>query len=146
MRCPTRRRTRGLLSIPLLLTLAGQPVALAQEPCGEACSHHHCPPPYVHCTEGPPRIKFKCACPKPVCPPDCDTPGWGYFEPCWRPWPWQRNYAHCPVPTPAALAAPCGPGCGDGSPYVTPALPAAGMPGEPVPPPRRIDPTLRKGP
>jgi hypothetical protein len=142
MRWPSWRGARGLLSVPLLLSSAGQPAVLAQQVCGEACPRHHCPPPYVHCTESPPCIKFKCAYPKPVCPPDWDTPGWGYFEPSWRPWPWQRNHAHCPVPTPAALAAPCGAGNAETGPYVTPALPAAG---EPVPP-RPIDPTLRKGP
>jgi len=33
------------------------------------CCCEPCPHPYVHCQEGPPCIKFKCGCPKPVCYP-----------------------------------------------------------------------------
>jgi hypothetical protein len=133
------RRKRTACLIPLAVALLLQPLALAQE-CGEACNHHHCPPCFPHCTEGPPRIKFKCACPKPVCPPDCDTPNWGYFEPCWRPWPWPPNYAHCPCPVPAACAERCGPGC-----YVPCTNVTQPPAGEELPPPRKVDPFIRKG-
>lgn len=61
-----------------------------------------CPPPFCHYQEGHPRIHIKCACPKPVCPP-CDAPNWGYFQPCWRPWPWPPDWTHCPVAVPAAM-------------------------------------------
>ena len=64
----------------------------------------HCPPPYVHCTEQPPRIRFKGVCPKPVCPP-CDEEFWGYYPTDWRRWP-------APAPAginPAARPAPPGP-------------------------------------
>jgi hypothetical protein len=71
----------------------------------------HCPPPYVHRTEQPPRIRFKCVCPKPVCPP-CDEDFWGYYPTCWRRWP--APYPNCPEHYPAWLtvAPPCTPpGC-----------------------------------
>ena len=69
-----------------------------------------CPPPYIHCAEGPPCIKFKCACPKPVCDP-CSLEHYGYYQTCWRPSSFQPDWSHCPVPAPAivlenALAAP----------------------------------------
>ncbi|HKB37312.1 MAG TPA: hypothetical protein VKD72_12740, partial [Gemmataceae bacterium] len=57
--------------------------------------------------ERPPRICFQKGCPRPVCVPKCDTPNWGYFQPCWRPWPWPPNWAHCPYPVPASQVAPC---------------------------------------
>src|SRR5262249_15074712 len=47
-------------------------------------------------------LKFKCACPKPVCDP-CNLPHYGYFATCWRPWPWPHDWSHCPVPPPGAL-------------------------------------------
>lgn len=65
------------------------------------CTCEKCPPPYVHCQEGPPCIKFKCSCPKPVCNP-CNLRSWGYYENCWHPWPYPPNWSHCrdlpPVP------------------------------------------------
>ena len=114
---------------PLCLLLAalvgGQGVGLAQEcgpggcqggavlgaPCGSPhCHRQDCPPPYTHCMEGPPKIKFKKGCPRPVCPPACETPNWGYFQPCWRPWPWPPDWSHCPYPVPAAVVTPPPPG------------------------------------
>ncbi len=78
-----------------LLALA--PAALAG---GGWCDH--CPPPFKHCYEGPPRICFKKACPKPVCDP-CTLEHWGYFQNCWHPWPWPPDWSHCPVPPSGAL-------------------------------------------
>lgn len=79
----------------------------ATGPCrGSWCPHHHCPPPYRHCQEGPPRLRLKRGCPQPVCPPTCDTPNWGYYQPCWNPWPWPPDWSHCPVPPPAAMVYP----------------------------------------
>jgi hypothetical protein len=125
--------------IPLVLALAFQPAALSQEcggdqcgGCNSCCQTHHCPPPYHYCLEGPPRIKFKCGCGKPVCTPDCNTPNWGYFEPCWRPWPWPRDLAHCPLPGPYGAA-------------VVPVADHAPLPvGEQLPPPVKVDPGVRK--
>jgi hypothetical protein len=94
------RMGRRLLAIPLMLALAGGP--LYADPCDEGCCQRcNCPPPYRHCMERPPRIKFKCACPKPVCPP-CELEHWGYYETCWRPWPFPPDWTHCPVPPPSA--------------------------------------------
>jgi hypothetical protein len=73
------------------------------------CQTHHCPPPLQHCMEGAPHIRVKCGCPKPICNP-CSQPGWGYYETCWSPWPWPRNYGHCPTVPPAATVALSGPG------------------------------------
>jgi hypothetical protein len=69
------------------------------------CQRLGCPPPYRHCTEGPPCIRFLCGCPRPVCNP-CEQQNWGYFQPCWRPWPWPHNWNHCAVPGPAAFIPP----------------------------------------
>jgi hypothetical protein len=146
------RRTRGICLLPLTVALVFQPPALAQDGCAgcagcalqggcqQGCDHHHCPPCFIHCTEGPPKIKFKCACPKPVCPPDCDTPNWGYFQPCWRPWPWPPDWSHCPVPPAAAFVTPCNTNCYEPG-FTPPPVPA----GEQLPSPRKIDPNLRQG-
>lgn len=107
--------------------------AAAQAPCGDCaphCQHKHCPPPLNHCWEGPPRIKFRHACPKPICNP-CQTqaPNWGYYQTCWTPWPWPPDWNHCPVQPPAAVV-----------------LPGVMQPGaateETSPPPRKIRPGL----
>lgn len=58
------------------------------------CCWTKCPPKFVHCAEGPPRIKFKQGCPKPVCDP-CRLQGWGYYQNCWHPWPWPPNFSRC---------------------------------------------------
>jgi hypothetical protein len=47
-------------------------------------------------SEKGPRIKFKCGCPRPVCPP-CDSPWFGYYPTCWSPW---RRVAERPSQTP----------------------------------------------
>jgi hypothetical protein len=49
------------------------------------CCSGPCPPPLIHCTPKPPKIKFKCTCGKPICNP-CDLQGYGYNPTCWRPW------------------------------------------------------------
>jgi hypothetical protein len=72
------------------------------------CQTHHCPPALSHCQEGPPKIRVRCGCPKPICNP-CTQPGWGYYETCWSPWPWPPNYGHCLTVPPAATIALSGP-------------------------------------
>ncbi|MGF1580700.1 MAG: hypothetical protein ACFCD0_15165 [Gemmataceae bacterium] len=67
-----------------------------------------CPPPYTHCQEGPPRLHFKRRCPRPVCHP-CKLQHYGYYQPCWRPWPFPRDFRHCPGPVPAAEVPPAPP-------------------------------------
>jgi hypothetical protein len=60
----------------------------------------YCPPPLCHCQEGPPHLKIKTGCPKPICDP-CNLPHFGYFQPCWRAWPYPPDWSHCPVPPPS---------------------------------------------
>jgi hypothetical protein len=82
--------------------LAFSPAAYGQW-FGLGCSKcEKCPPPFVHHSEGPPNLKFKKACPKPVCDP-CTLPHYGYFQTCWRPWLLPPDWSHCPVPPPGAL-------------------------------------------
>jgi hypothetical protein len=64
-----------------------------------------CPPPFVHCQEGPPCVKFKHLCPKPVCDP-CNLQHYGYFATCWHPWPFPADFTHCPYPPHAPLPGP----------------------------------------
>lgn len=76
--------------------------------CPVGCQTHHCPPALQHCQEGAPKIRVKCGCPKPICNP-CTQPNWGYYETCWRPWPFEPNYHHCIELPPAATIALTGP-------------------------------------
>lgn len=71
--------------------------------CGRC--KQHCPPPYRHCMEGPPRLHYRRGCPSPVCNP-CTAPNWGYFQPCWNPYPWPPDWSHCPAVPPAAYVRP----------------------------------------
>jgi hypothetical protein len=64
-----------------------------------------CPPPYYHVYEGPPCMKFKKGCPRPVCDP-CELPHFGYFQTCWSPWPYPRDFRHCPYPHPSDALPP----------------------------------------
>jgi hypothetical protein len=128
------------LCVPLAVLLSVQGVLYGQEgcpTCGGAtggtdcgttsCHHIHCPPKFKHCMHGPPCICFKYGCPLPVCPP-CNAPNWGYYQPCWRPWPWAPNWAHCPYPVPASQIGPC--------PQATTAVPGTTAPAGQVPSPR----------
>jgi hypothetical protein len=116
----------ALLLGPVIWSVLGTAACPAAE-CGGCC-----PPWYVHCQEAPPRIKFKCACPRPVCVP-CDEQYWGYFPTCWRRWP--APYANCPERNPpwVALAPPCAPpGCPPQPGLMPPANGPAGMPMPPA--------------
>jgi hypothetical protein len=66
---------------------------------GDDCTTcwHKCPPPYIHWAEGPPRLWFKCACPRPVCDP-CSLEHYGYYQTCWRPWSFTTELNHCLAP------------------------------------------------
>lgn len=67
---------------------------------------HHCPKT-VFCRPKAPCIKYKCVCPKPICP--CgELENFGYYPTCWRAWPFPPNYSHCPYP-PTIATAPCSP-------------------------------------
>jgi hypothetical protein len=63
---------------------------------------HKCPSPYGHCQEGPPRLRFKCGCPKPVCDPG-SLEHYGYYQTCWRPWPFPSDMSHCPEVLPPVV-------------------------------------------
>jgi len=91
-------------------------------PCPFACEcqKFHCPPKFVICTPKPPKLCFKCTCPKPVCDP-CHldpTGNYGYTPTCWRPWMAPPNYT-CPVPSTTQLMGPC-PCKDDGVPVPVP--------------------------
>ncbi len=72
------------------------------------CQRDCCPPCFKYIYEGPPKIKFKHGCPKPICDP-CHLPHYGYYPTCWQPWPWPPDWSHCAVPPPAALVQPVPP-------------------------------------
>jgi hypothetical protein len=82
----------NLAALLAVLLLGGASGAVSRAGDG-AC----CPPPYVHCMEGPPCVHFKCVCPRPVCDP-CNLEHWGYYPTCWRRWP--GNWANCPGRSP----------------------------------------------
>ena len=85
------------------VALAVSPAAFGQS-CTTCCQpeSHHCPPSFWHWQEGPPKIKFKHACPKPVCNP-CTLQHAGYYQTCWHPWPWEPDWSHCAL-APTALS------------------------------------------
>jgi hypothetical protein len=89
-----------------LILLAGLVVPAQAQNCD--CNKDCCPPCYKYRYEGPPKIKFKKGCPKPLCDP-CNLPHYGYYPTCWGPWPFQQDWCHCPVPPPAALVPPYAP-------------------------------------
>jgi len=64
-----------------------------------------CPPKYCWYSEGPPRLKFKCACPRPVCEP-CKLEHFGYYPTCWNPWPYPPDWSHCRTPPPGVMLPP----------------------------------------
>ncbi len=106
-------------SLPLALALlfwSGVP-ALAQQggcaPCGVGYANCQgkcgpgkpCPPHFKWWVEGPPRICYKCACPRPVCDP-CSLEHFGYYQTCWSPWPYPPDWSHCPTPPSGAVLPP----------------------------------------
>jgi hypothetical protein len=102
------------------------------------CGCEKCPPPYIHYQPGPPCLKYKHACPKPVCGP-CDLEGWGYYQNCWRPWPWPAHYAHCGAPGPEAAIQP---NRGIASPTMPGVTGTQAPSRETLPSPRPIEPTF----
>ena len=80
---------------------------------GGCCNNKNCPPPLVHCLEKPPKIKYKCACPRPICEP-CQLEHFGYYQTCWCPWPFPPDLRHCPCA-----------GEHPANPYLAPATPPA---------------------
>lgn len=76
----------------------------ACSPNGYACKHP-CPPHFKWWSEGPPRICFKCGCPRPVCDP-CSLEHFGYYQTCWTPWPYPPDWSHCPTPHSGTMLPP----------------------------------------
>ena len=129
-------RRLGTGCVPFALVLLLPAAGFGDTGCPTGCQRWHCPAPYVHCQERPPRICIKKACPRPVCLP-CQAPNWGYYQPCWRPWPWPADLSHCPYPTPAALVDP---GCPCTIPTGSFGAPGALTPGMGTPPPLPLPP------
>ena len=75
--------------------------------CNEHCQHFHCPHTKV-CIEGPPCICFRQGCAKPIINP-CTQPNWGYYQPCWCPWPNGPDFSHCACQPPASMVFPPNP-------------------------------------
>ena len=89
--------------------------------CGNGPSCGCCPKPFVWWSERPPKIKFKCACPRPVCNP-CELEHYGYYQTCWCSWPYPPDLRHCPC----AANHPAMPFLVDQAPPMPPAEPDAG--------------------
>jgi hypothetical protein len=90
----------GLLSAVLAVPLSAPVVRAQCATCGtpSCCngpSCGACPKPYLYYFEGRPRIKFKHACPRPICDP-CNLEHYGYYQTCWCPWPFPPDMRHCP--------------------------------------------------
>jgi hypothetical protein len=139
--------SRKLLVLAALLAPVAGPAALAGPFDSHCCPSHHCPPRYQHCQEPGPHPHFHKGCPRPVCGP-CDLVNWGYYETCWRPWPFPTNWAHCPVP-PYAAFVPEHPGQGQrqggGPPGATPRGPGGNGGEFQLPPPRKLDSGFQPG-
>jgi hypothetical protein len=138
-------RHGALLSVALWAGLLFGSAASAQAPqgcsscqSGESCGYCNgkpCPPWVKYRFEGPPRIKFKHGCPRPLCNP-CDLPHYGYFQTCWQPWPFPPDWSHCPTPPPGTMV-----------PYEHPGRRQTvfEQPPAEAPPPRRTEPGNDKG-
>jgi hypothetical protein len=112
--------TKKSVAVSLALMLA--PCFVATPLCRAAVGEClHCPKT-VFCRPKPPRIKYKCVCPMPICPL-CEIENFGYYPTCWRAWPFPPNYSHCPVP-PTIMTAPC---CPNGAPKILEQLPVPHM-------------------
>jgi hypothetical protein len=86
-------------SLATAILLAFAPATFGE---GWLTCRQKCPPPFVHCQEGPLRLRFKCACPKPVCDP-CNLEHYGYYQTCWRPWSFPPDTRHCPEALPSVV-------------------------------------------
>ncbi|MFO0877279.1 MAG: hypothetical protein U0840_07875 [Gemmataceae bacterium] len=101
---------------------------------GQACSSngyackHPCPPHFKWWSEGPPRICFKCGCPRPVCDP-CSLERFGYYQTCWQPWPYAPDWSHCPYPPSGTMLPPPA-----YPPYSPKTHGGQGLPGRPIQP------------
>ena len=122
-----RGRTKNLVSRALLVaaSLALSAPAFGGDDC--TTCWHRCPPPYVHWAEGPPRLWFRCASPRPVCDP-CNLEHHGYYPTCWRPWSFTNELNHCLAPKSGAETGvrEALPSAGERQMPVNPAAPGSG--------------------
>ncbi len=87
----TGRRLLGLVLLGWAAS-AGRGQDVGSVSCKERC------PPWVeHCSEGPPRLKFKDGHPRPICDP-CALPHYGYYSPTWQAYPYESNGSPCSGP------------------------------------------------
>jgi hypothetical protein len=120
MSLPRLAKSLGLCCLLGAGLLVGAPRAhaglLGYFGCVDGCCDHQCCPKFRHCQEGPPKIKMKWGCSRPVCEP-CSLEHYGYYRPCWQAWPFPPDWTHCPVPPPSELPPGNAPGAGaKGSP------------------------------
>jgi hypothetical protein len=128
---PPRITTGLALALALAAGLwTGVPRAMAG-PFGiyDCCCHGFCPK-FKHCQEGPPWIKMKIGCSRPVCDPHT-LEHFGYYRTCWQAWPFPPDWSHCPVPpgTPPPWAAHA----------IGPVVPQHKPEEKQLPPPRKVD-------
>jgi hypothetical protein len=123
------------------LSITAHPAAYADGLgfCGRGCER--CPPAFLHRQEGPPCLKFRTRCPKPVCNP-CELQHYGYFATCWHAWPFPPDYSHCPYPHNGSAGVMPGPMAG---PNVRPEPSPAPEKG-PMPSPEQTTPKNGKPP
>ena len=139
---------RSLIHAPLLagLCLAAHAGLALADPGGASCAACNdkiaCPPKFIHYYEDGPKLKFKRGCPRPVCDP-CNLEHFGYYRPCWSPWPYPPDWSHCNHPTPSQMLPP------PRIPPYTPRVPVASpeheserRPSPSLPRPRAEDPEL----
>ena len=84
---------------------SGSCSSCATSACYTGACKHHCPPYWKWVSEGPPKICYKCGCPRPVCDP-CSLEHFGYYQTCWQPWPYPPDWSHCPSPPPGDVLPP----------------------------------------
>jgi hypothetical protein len=97
--------------------------------CFDTCCGCQKCPKFVHCQEGPPHIKIKTGCSRPICDP-CTLEHFGYYRTCWQPWPYPPDWSHCPVP-PGTVP--------EWAMHEMVMPPTGGEPSRPLPPPRKAD-------
>jgi hypothetical protein len=93
-RIPSSLVLAGMVGLGVLThapRAAAGPLGIFDSCCCKKC------PKFVYCQEGPPRIKMKTGCSRPVCDP-CNLEHFGYYRTCWQPWPYPQDWSHCPVP------------------------------------------------
>ncbi len=127
--------TAAILWLALPMTASGQNFGTPScAPCREHC------PPFLHVfVQGPPRMCWRRACPKPICDP-CQLPHWGFYETCWHPWPFPPDWSHCHSAPPAAYVT-LDPMVHPNLPQVRPGLQPQPVPNFPTPTPTPRSPT-----